>query len=254
VTAGCTRAAEAEAARVGQPGLAVLLEDEAHVGGCGECQAALAGYQRMIAAIGELSSAAKRRPDHVARALATATMADEKAARAAASAAATPASATPGWQRTTRLAAPLLAVAAAMALLMWFKRERGPEEHVNGADGGAPDGAVGKARFAFEIVAKDKPVLRGDAQLGDTLRVRTPAGSSLWVYRNDRALLLVCPRDCRRQGEGWIGEVTLDAIGHYQLVWISTEAAPAPSGELERDIAAAHAAGATYQLQDLDVQ
>lgn len=259
MTAGCTRVAEAEAAPVGQPGLAALLEDEAHVAGCGECQAKLAGYRRMIAAIGEVSSAAKRRPDHVARALAAAAASTE----AAGPAEERETTRGPTRDRWARRMAPLLALAAAIALGWWLRRGVEQEGLTRGGDGGAVDAAVdGVAegtRFAFEIVTKDRPVLRGDAQLGDTLRVNVRAGSALWVYRNDRELLLVCPRDCRREGADgargpWVGEVTLDAVGSYQLVWISTEAAPAPRGELERDVTAARAAGATHELRDLTVQ
>jgi hypothetical protein len=113
--AGCARARKAERAAVGRPGLAELLDDEAHVAGCAECTRALAGYRRMTAAIGELSGTARRRGDHVARALA--------AAAATATIAGTKTPPPPaGWRRTTRLAAPLLAMAAGLALVWWLRQ------------------------------------------------------------------------------------------------------------------------------------
>lgn len=253
MTARCTRAAAAETARVGQPGLAALLDDEAHLAGCEDCQAALAVYRRMTAAIGELSQGARRRDDHVARALATAAAAAEAKVEKDKDEEVAIRSPHQRWRRVAGAAALMAALAAAIALGWWLRRGAGPEELAGGNDGGAVDGAAG-VRLAFEVVAKDGPALRGDAQLGDTLRVTAGAGMALWVYRNDRELLLVCPRDCRRQGQAWIGEVALDAVGAYQLVWLSTDAVPAPSGELERDVAAARAAGATHELRDLDVR
>ena len=76
----------------------------------------------------------------------------------------------------------------------------------------------------------------------------------LWIYRNDRELLRACPRDCRRDGDRLLLEFDLDTIGHYQIVWLSTDRVPPPAGEVERDVAAARAAGAVHELRDVEVR
>jgi hypothetical protein len=198
-----------------------------HLAGCAGCQEHQAKYRRLTEAIKEVSAAARRRPDHVARVLAG--VADEVSP------------VTPlrrrRWRRMA-IAVPVAAMAAGLALVWWLRRE--PVEP-------AP-------RFAMEIVEKDGAAMRGEAQLGDLLRVRARPGAAIWIYRNDRELLLVCPRDCRRDGDGMVGEVELDAVGHYQVVWLSTDRVPAPNGELERDLAAAAEAGASREMRDLEVQ
>lgn len=231
-----------------------LAADEAHLATCQDCRAALARYQRLARGLAALAAAApRRRADHVARALAAAAA---EPAVAESAPAATPAPALPPGQaevtplRPRRRAATrwaplagLAALAAAAALLLWLRR-----------DGATP--APPPVRFAFEVVAQGGPALRGEAQLGDELRVTLPPGSALWIYRNDRELLLVCPRDCRRSADGaaLLASRALDGIGRYQLVWLSTAEVPAPRGELQADIAAARAAGARHELRELDVE
>lgn len=223
----CPRAAEATRDHT----LAALLDDAEHLERCAECRAALAGLQRLTGALVEISGSARRRPDHVARVLA-ASATGERAAPII-----------PmhrSWRRrVAAVAAPMIALAAGLVAVWWLRRD--PERPT------AP-------RFAFEIAAQHGAVLRGDASLGDLLRVSARTGAALWVYRNDVELLLVCPRDCRRDGEALLGELPLDVIGRYQIVWLSTDHVPQPSGDLQRDIAAARAAGATHELRDLEVQ
>lgn len=199
-----------------------------HLASCAGCQEQREKYRRLTGAIKEVSAGVKRRGDHVARVLAAGAASDEV---------------TPlrrgGWRRMA-VAAPIAAMAAGLALVWWLRRD--PVEP-------AP-------RFALEIVEKGGASMRGEAQLGDLLRVKARVGAAVWVYRNDRELLLVCPRDCRRDGDGdgMVGELALDAIGHYQVVWLSTDRVPSPSGELERDVAAAVATGASRELRDVEVQ
>jgi hypothetical protein len=138
--------------------------------------------------------------------------------------------------RWLRFAAPAVGLAAAAALIWWLR-------------GGEP-----APRFAVEVVSQHAVAIRGDARLGDRLRVRARVGAAVWIYRNDRELLLACPRDCARDGDALIGEIALDAIARYQIVWLSTASAPAPGGELERDVAAASAAGATHELREIAVE
>lgn len=227
-SAPCARAAEAARDHT----LAALLDDDAHLEGCAECRAALAGLQRLTGAIVELSGTARRRPDHVARVL---------AANQARAAQVLPLRRS-ARRRVAVFAAPLVALAAGIALVWWLRRDPATPAHP-----AAP-------RFAFEVVAQHGAALRGDAQLGDRLRVSAHPGAALWIYRNDVELLLVCPRDCRRSGDALAGELPLDSIGRYQIVWLSTDRLPPPSGDLQRDIAAARAAGATHELRDLEVQ
>ena len=197
-----------------------------HLDGCDDCRAARAGYERIARTLVDLGTGAERRSDHVARVLATA--AAEAPSRAAPVRRA---------RRVAWWAGPALAFAAAVALVWWLRRP-GPA---------AP-------RFALEIVARDELALRGDAHLGDHLRVTARPGAAIWIYRNDRELLRVCPRDCRAADGGMTVELELDAIGRYQVVWLSTDRAPLPAGDVERDVAAARATGAVHELRDIEVQ
>jgi hypothetical protein len=95
---------------------------------------------------------------------------------------------------------------------------------------------------------------RDAPQVGNTLRVAARPGEAIWIYRNDAELLLVCPRDCQLRDGQLRGELTFDGLGRYAVVWLSTDRAPAPSGQLERDVAAASAAGATHEVRDFDVE
>ncbi len=199
-------------------------EARAHLDRCADCGPRLAEYERIARAMREIGAAHQRRPDHLARLWATI---DARPARR------------PG--RWPWLAAPALGLAAAVALIWWLR-------------GGEPAPGEPAPRFAVEVVSQHAVAVRGDARLGDRLRVRARAGAAVWIYRNDRELLLACPRDCARDGDALIGEVALDAIARYQIVWLSTASAPAPGGELERDVAAASAAGATHELREIVVE
>jgi hypothetical protein len=110
------------------------------------------------------------------------------------------------------------------------------------------------ARAEIGLEAPRPRALRGDAHLGERMRITTDPGAAIWIFRNDRELLRVCPPDCRRDGDRLVAEIELDTIGRYQIVWLSTERVPVPSGDIERDIAAARAAGAKHELRDLEVQ
>lgn len=199
----------------------------AHLESCADCRADRLRYERIAHALADLGGGVQRRSDHVDRVLA---------------AAATNASLRRAPLQPTRRAvqriAPLLAVAAAVAVVWWLR----------------PDGAPGGPQFAVEIVARGSRTLRGDAQLGDRVRVTARPGAALWIYRNDRELLRVCPRDCRRDGDRLVTELDLDTIGHYRIVWLSTDGVPPPAGNVESDVAAARATGAVHELRDVEVQ
>ncbi len=224
-------------------------EARAHLDRCADCGPRLAEYERIARAMREIGAAHQRRPDHLARLWARI---DERKriagwgprglrpwGGAEPRGIDAPPARRPG--RWPWLAAPALGLAAAVALIWWLR-------------GGEPAPGEPAPRFAVEVVSQHAVAVRGDARLGDRLRVRARAGAAVWIYRNDRELLLACPRDCARDGDALIGEVALDAIARYQIVWLSTASAPAPGGELERDVAAASAAGATHELREIVVE
>lgn len=194
------------------------LPDEAaqHVATCQECQEQRRRYQRLLSALHAQGSDAPRRTDHVARVLA--------ASR-------------PSPVRRWAAAGAVVALAAALAL--WWRLR--PSESI------VPE-------LAVEVIAQAGPTLRGDARLGDRLQVRARAGAAVWIYRNDHELLLVCPRDCQQEHGVVQGEVTIDQVGSYQVVWLSPAPALEATGQLEADIAAARAAGARHQLREFEVQ
>lgn len=187
-----------------------------HLATCQQCQELRRRYQRLFSALRAQGSGAPRRADHVARVLATARP-----------------------RPAVRWAAAGAVVALAAALALWWRLR---------------PGAPVEPELAVEVIAQAGPTLRGDAQLGDRLRVRARAGAAVWIYRNDRELLLVCPRDCKRQGDGMQGELTIDQVGRYQVVWLSPAPTLAATGELEADVAAARAEGARHQLREIEVQ
>jgi hypothetical protein len=220
VSAPCDRFERDHLAELLAPG-ALDGDARAHLDRCVDCGARVAGYQRIARAMRDIGASHVRRPDHLARLWA---QLDAPPMRR------------PG--RWLRFAAPAVALAAAAALIFWLR-------------GGEPP-----PRFAVEVISHGAIAIRGDAGLGDRLRVRARAGAAVWIYRNDRELLLACPRDCERDSDALTGEVTLDAIGRYQIVWVSAASAPAPApgGELERDVAAASAAGASHELREIVVE
>lgn len=205
-----------------------------HVAGCAPCEARLAGYRRIAGALRALGASHAVPADRRERLLATIdalpaeaprdriAFADRRSARR--------------W-RTHAVAAVGLAAAAVLAL--WLTSDRAPV---------AP-------RFELAVLAGTGEPTRGDARLGERLRVRARLGSSIGIriYRNDRELLLECPRGCTRDGGVMIGEITLDAIARYQIVWFDGPLPPS-AGELDRDVAAAAAAGARYELRELEVR
>jgi anti-sigma factor RsiW len=221
VSERCDRFARAHVAEL-EDDLAADATLAAHLESCADCRADRERYQRIARAMADLGTDAQRSPDHVARVLAAATSPARVPAHVA------------QRRRVAWLGVPLLA--AATILVWWLLRDREVQ------------------RFAIEIVERDRPSLRGEARLGDRVRVTLRAGDALWIYRNDHELLQVCPRDCDRRGERLIGERELDVVGRYQIVWLSTDRAPPPIGDMEHDIAAAGAAGATHELREIEVR
>jgi hypothetical protein len=188
--------------------------DADHLAGCADCQAQLAAMRRIAHAMREVGASAKRRPDHLARVWA----AVDKPPRRR-------------WLPRSgagMITAGGVLVAAAAVLVLWLRRPEPPP------------------RFAIDVVAGNGTAIRGDAKLGDRLRIRAREGA-VRVYVNDRRLVLECPRMCQHQ------ELVLDAIARYQVLWIDGPA-PAPTGSIDGDIAAASAAGARHELRELEVR
>ena len=125
-----------------------------------------------------------------------------------------------------------------------------------------PRPAPPEDRVALHVLVEPAgPTMRGNsAHVGD--RVRVTAASSdryraLWVYRNERELIVACPGgpSCRRAGDATTADLTLLAVGTYTFVAItSTTPLPAPQGTYDPDHAAAREAGATIQSQPLEVR
>jgi hypothetical protein len=143
-------------------------------------------------------------------------------------------------RRTTRLTAVAAFVAAAAALVLWLRAGYAPEP--------AP---------TIEIVAGETAMRATMARVGDSIRVRIGRGSAVWLYREDRVLVDRCDASsrgarCLMHATGLALESRLAAPGRYQIV-VVPQGAPAPSGTLDRDVAAVAADGKAFQLTELDV-
>ncbi len=191
-----------------------------HVIACDACQAQLAALRRIVHAMRDAGASRQRAPDHLDRVWAAI---DRRPA-------------TSRRPRIAIVAATAGVLAAAAVLLLWLRRPAAPPQ------------------FAVDVLDGKSAPIRGDAHLGDRLRVRARAGASITVrvYRNDRELLLECPRMCRREHGADVGEVTLDAVARYQVLWFGGAVSAARSPD--EDIAAATAAGARFELRELEVR
>ena len=190
--------------------------DDPHVKDCTDCQAQLAALGRITHAMRDVGVRSRRAPDHLARVWAAV---DRRPARR--------------WLPIA--GAGTVLVAAAAALVLWLRR---PEPQ----------------RLAIDVIAGDGAATRGDARVGDRLRIRAREGDAIGVrvYRNDRHLVLECPRMCVRDDGSMRGELVLE-IARYQVLWLDGPAPP-PTGSVDGDIAAATAAGARHELRELEVR
>lgn len=145
-------------------------------------------------------------------------------------------------------------LAAAAALLLWLARPTPPPP---GPTPSTDDGAVPVPRLELRTIA-GSGVMRGDeAHVGDELELRaTTAGhavAELWVYANDRTLLLRCPGQagCSREGDELRGRLPLRGRGRIQAVLVlSDDPIPPPEGALGSDARRAAEAGATMLMAD----
>ena len=127
--------------------------------------------------------------------------------------------------RNTRVIAivgAIVAIAAA-AVLVWSRREPAKPPQL---------------AMAFTIERGSATMRGGDAHVGDSVHVQS--SDTVWIYRNDHELVLACPggHGCRADG----ADFTISAIGTYSIVVLAGEHLPAPHGNLDSDVAAAHVA------------
>lgn len=197
-----------------------IAPDDPHLAECAECRAQLAALGRIARAMRDVGAGARRAPDHLDRVWSALDRPKPWPRR-----------------RTTVIAAAGGLLAMAAGLVIWLRRPEAPP------------------RFSVEMIDGHGAAIRGDAHLGDRLRIRARAEGmvTVRVYRNDRELLLECPRMCAHEAGSFVGDVALDAIARYQVVWISGAALPAPHTP-DDDIAAASASNAHSELRELEVR
>ncbi|MBC7976900.1 MAG: hypothetical protein H7138_18140, partial [Myxococcales bacterium] len=99
-----------------------------------------------------------------------------------------------------------------------------------------------------------------DPQLGDRVRATAAGGGAhrgVWIYRNEAQLVVACPgpAHCERTETTVTAEITIAAIGSYQIVVLAANAPlPTPTGRFDVDAAAAEKANVTVSRQDLTVR
>jgi hypothetical protein len=105
------------------------------------------------------------------------------------------------------------------------------------------------------------PAVRGSsAHAGDRVHASATGGGhhrAIWVYRNDRELVLACPGgpSCGSTLDATTAELTLPSVGTYMFVAVtSASPLPAPSGSYDADQAAAEQAGAQIRRSKLDAR
>jgi hypothetical protein len=108
---------------------------------------------------------------------------------------------------------------------------------------------------------QDSPAtMRGSsANVGDRVHV-TAIGRdryrAIWVYHNDRELVVACPAgpSCNGSGDTLTADLTLQLVGRYIVLGVaSSTPLPEPQGSLDLDRAAAVKAGAKIRDWSIDV-
>jgi hypothetical protein len=94
--------------------------------------------------------------------------------------------------------------------------------------------------------------------VGDTIEAVARGGGparALWIYRNDRDLVLVCPGDerCQATDSQLSASFTIPLTGNYHVLAMTAQAPiPAPNGTYATDLATAQQAGAQEQSFPVD--
>lgn len=201
-----------------------------HLGDCQRCQAALHGRMQE-------SMAAERYAPHTEIALPA-----KRTARRH------------GRMRLAAYLAPVVAAAAAVPLWLGMQHEPSFELAV----------AIDRAPVAKRGLEGNKRGLEGNkrglsAHVGDVMRpaVHGSHHRAIWVYLDDRELILSCPRDgarCRSSKGELVVEVPLSARGHYAILALgSNDAIPAPLSTLDEALVLARTTGIDTQIEHVDV-
>ena len=99
------------------------------------------------------------------------------------------------------------------------------------------------------------------ASVGDEILVRAPGADAVWVYQDDGGLTARCPAAadsgepaaCRRAAHVVELAFRVPAAGRYRFVAIRQAGAVVPTGDLDRDSLALHAAGARVEVRSVVV-
>jgi hypothetical protein len=138
------------------------------------------------------------------------------------------------WLRRWWPAIPVVVVAAGAALL-WFQLRQQPMR-------------VAYAVEATERTRGTPPAVRGGAgpdavALYSRIAIEVEHGAehrALWVYRDGREIVAACPGKPPCAPDGVRAVLTVDRIGRYQVIALSSSAAlPEPTGNHDRDAGAA---------------
>jgi hypothetical protein len=143
------------------------------------------------------------------------------------------------------VSAGLAAVAAAAVVVLLVRRPGGPDVD---------------SPLALNLAVERGGIkVRGDLAVGDTIHATARGGGgfrAVWIYREDRELVLACPggHTCREEADGVVADLTLSSVGDYSVVVLSSaKPLPGPHGSLDADVAAAVDAGATHRIEELRV-
>jgi hypothetical protein len=153
-----------------------------------------------------------------------------------------------GRGRFVVYAAPILAAAAAVPL--WLGHRSEPEFELSLA--------IERASATERGVEAAVPRRGRAAHTGDVLRPRVQGErhQAIWVYLDERELILRCPEDARcRSADGELAlELVLTTRGNYAIIAAgSSGSLPAPGPTLDRTLAAARIAGVRTRVEYVDV-
>lgn len=161
-----------------------------------------------------------------------------------------PARRRPWWH----FALPALAVAAAVVIAVVVLRPR-PEAALELAisepfdPSGAPEPSIPMAGGSGVRAALGKSV---------TVAVRGAGPHrALWVYRDERTLVVACPggAECRATAQAVEATVRFATVGTYTFVaWAASQPIAAPAGSYDQAIVDTERSGATKRVQTITVQ
>lgn len=147
-------------------------------------------------------------------------------------------------RRWWRFAVPALAAAVTIVVVLWAIR---------------PPAQPPGLELAVAI-QKGGQVVRGDsATIGDIATITASGGAAhraVWIYREERQLVVACPGDarCSSTSDSVIATVKLELPGSYTLVALtSREPLPVPTDSFDASMAAATRAGAESRVKRLSV-